>query len=269
MVKVISTANEKGGTGKSATAINIAYNLAEQGYKVLLVDNDKQGNTSTFYGYQNEQYGTHTLFTDENINIQDLVKPTDYENLDIVPTSLLMVLAINQVMFSKSKDDKKEVKRDKRKIYQNAFEQLSNEYDYIIVDNPSSFEINVFNSILASDEIIIPIKVDDHALQGLKSLMQQINNLCKQDEDLTTRTVSLLFTMARGSQLYERRVEEFKEEFLKGDYHFIRNIYDTKIRHREYVTTTTYNKKPLSVASKKNHATIDYQNLVEEILMKG
>lgn len=264
-MKIICIANEKGGVGKSMTAINLAYNLSVEGQRTLIVDNDKQGNTSAFYGIENEPTGTHTLFTDENANIKDLIKPTAFKRLDILPTNLFMVVAINKVTVDRAKEGKA-YKRNVREVYKNAFSQLSEDYDYIIIDNSPTLELNVLNAIFASDEVIVPIKDDEFVLQGIKTLMAQINNACTKE---STKEVSLVFTFTRGSKAYRKRMDNTKEAFLQGEYNFKRNIYNSSVRDRKFIENTTYSKKPLSVASKKNQATIDYKNLTEEILMKA
>lgn len=258
-MRVVSINNLKGGTGKSTTAINLSENLASKGYKILLIDNDKQGNTSDFYNRFNEELkGTHNMLTDEEVDMKCLIMNTDYKNLDIISTNLNLLIADKKIMF--------DTMRPQQTRYKEALEQVKDFYDYCIIDNAPSLDISVINSICASDEIIIPMKVDNFSTQGLEILMDQLESLTKHfNKNLDT--VSLLFTQVQHSKYIKDGITEISNEFLKDDSTRIkRNVYNTKIRHTVEVVKSTFEKQPLSEYNPRATATEDYLQFTNEFL---
>ncbi len=258
-MKIIAITSLKGGTGKSTTTINLGANLAENGKRVLIIDNDKQGNTSDFYERFNEDLkGTHNMLTDEDVSMKNLIMNTDYENLDIVSTNLNLLLADKQIMF--------DTMRPQQTRFKKALEQVKDYYDYCLIDNAPSLDVSVINAICAADEIIIPVRIDNFSSQGLAILLEQLESFKKHfNEDL--KKISLLFTHDQHSTYIKNGIIELAETFTNDSKNTIEHkVFNTTIRSTVEVAKSTFAKKPLYVFNPKATATEDYSNFTDEFL---
>ena len=169
-MKTISVINLKGGVAKTISSVNIAHILAAvHGYKVLLVDNDKQGNASKImnrHGY--EAAGVAEVMTDRSIDTAAVIQNTDYEGLDIITANMNLLTANLTVMLDQS--------RPQQTRFRKALQQVAGEYDYCIIDNAPDINISTINALVASDDVIVPITIDDFSLDGLAELKEQIDN---------------------------------------------------------------------------------------------
>ncbi|MCM1220861.1 MAG: ParA family protein [Lachnospiraceae bacterium] len=170
-MKVISLLNLKGGVAKTFTAVNMAYELYRRGYKVLLLDNDKQGNLSKTYGrYDAESIAPITkLLSGEWTRVTELINHTNYAGVDIVSANMSLMGATWQLTAAETGN---QIERYKRLIQAVG----SNYYDYCIIDNPPDIGLNVVNALVVTDEVIVPVKIDEWALEGLDILADQIED---------------------------------------------------------------------------------------------
>lgn len=170
-MKVLSLLNLKGGVAKTFTTVNMAYELHRRGYKVLLLDNDKQGNLSKAYGrYDAESIAPITrLLSGEWTRVTELINHTDYEGIDIVSANMSLMGATWQLTATETGN---QIERYKRLIQAVG----SNYYDYCIIDNPPDIGLNVVNALTITDEVIVPVKIDEWALEGLDILADQIED---------------------------------------------------------------------------------------------
>ncbi|MFV0503234.1 MAG: ParA family protein [Lachnospirales bacterium] len=262
-MRIISIANLKGGVGKSTTTINLGYNLSKQGYKVLLVDNDKQGNTSEFFccSQDDDEKGTHTILLEKKINMKELIVNTKYENLDIIPTNMKLLEADMRLLLDTS--------RPREKIYEKAFAQVASDYDYCIIDNTPSLDFSVVNALVCANEVIITVKIDNFCKTGLNILAEQIDNLKDSDGfNIKLNKATVLFTMCNNSN-----VSKDGNEYIKSTLSNLSNLieyksFETKISRTVVVYESTFAKKPLSIYNNKSTASIDYEKLAEEFLSK-
>lgn len=175
-MKIISVINLKGGVAKTTTAVSLAELLAEgdrrrkrKGSRVLLFDNDKQGNTSRMFGVYNGEREAEACRIIKTGRITGNIRDTKEENLDIVPCNYFMELAELEI-----KADKEHAQHDR---YKSALHEVSGQYDYCIIDNPPDLGMNVINAMVATHEIIIPVRLDAYSLDGLEELVEQINQI--------------------------------------------------------------------------------------------
>ncbi len=257
-MKILSILNLKGGVGKTTTSINLAYNLSRKGYKVLIVDNDKQGNTSEFFNLLDErEKGTQTMLIDKSVNMKNIICKTEFENLDIVPTNMMLQYADKKVML--------DVVVPQQQRYKKALEQVKEEYDYCIIDNSPSLDISVVNGLVCADEVIVTIKADNFCKVGLSILSEQLN-LIKENYNNNLSKVNVLFTMVNQSNISKKGSEDIKDSLFSLSENLNFNYYETEIRRTIKVDETTFAKKPLSLYMNNATATIDYENLTDEIL---
>ncbi len=254
-MKIISIINLKGGVAKTISSVNIAHILAAvHGYKVLLVDNDKQGNASKImnrHGY--EAPGVAEVMTDRDIDMKAVIQHTDYEGLDIITANMNLLTANLAVMLDQS--------RPQQTRFRKALQQVAGQYDYCIIDNAPDINISTINALVASDDVLIPITIDDFSLDGLAELKEQIDNT---REDLNP---ALCFRGCFITQ-YDRtnEADQQGEEYLKAWNEYL--VFDTHIRRTAKMKPCTFERKPILVYSSRCVAAQDYKAFVKEYLEK-
>ena len=178
-MRVISVLNLKGGVAKTFTAANVAYELYRRGYRVLLIDNDKQGNLSKAYSrYDAENIAPVTkLLAGDWCNVDELIQHTDYEGIDIVTANMSLFGATWNLT---KEDSENQIERYKALVYAKVQYYgdctVYGKYDYCIIDNPPDIGLNVVNALAITDEVIVPVKVDEDALEGLDIVTEQIED---------------------------------------------------------------------------------------------
>lgn len=249
-MKTISIINLKGGVAKTISSINIAYTLVkEHGKKVLLIDNDKQGNTSKFFRLHGDNNdGIAELLTVRDLDIKDVIQQTQYEGLDIITANMNLLRANKEILL--------DVSRAQQTRLRKALAQLDDEYDYCIIDNAPDINMTVINALVASDDVLVPIKVDQFTFDGLKQLVDQIEDVREFNDNLTFR--GCFITMFQKNSVNKQGSEYL---FSSTDY----PLFHTKIRKTVKVDETTFAGKPL-LDYKKSTAGQDYRELVNEYL---
>ncbi|MCW8850596.1 MAG: AAA family ATPase, partial [Melioribacteraceae bacterium] len=169
MPNIIAIANQKGGVGKTSTAINLSASIAAAEYKTLLIDIDPQANSTHGLGvYDNEKSVYDVIIGAESV--ADCIVNTYMPNLDILPSTIDLVGAeVEIVSFEK-----------REKLLKVALEDFNHDYDFIIIDCPPSLSLLTLNALTASDSVIIPVQCEYFALEGLGQLLNTINVVRKQ-----------------------------------------------------------------------------------------
>lgn len=173
-MKVISIINLKGGVAKAMSSINISHILATiHNKRVLIVDNDKQGNTSKLFGVCDlDKKSISDVMLDKNVDIKNVIVKTQYENLEIIQANMDLLSANLEIIKNEKMNMQEQVI-----ILKNALDKIKNEYDYCIIDNPPDINITVMNALAASDDVLIPIRLDKFTLDGMEELIDQIENI--------------------------------------------------------------------------------------------
>ena len=168
MGKIISFANQKGGVGKTTSAVNIAASLGVLGYKVLLIDLDPQGNATSGVGImkKNLKATAYEMLTSD-ISPKEVVIPTNYDNLSIIPTHTTLARAESELGDMENGEF----------VMSKKLETLRNDYDYVIIDCPPSLGMLTVNAMTASDGVVIPMQCEFFALEGLSQLMFTISRI--------------------------------------------------------------------------------------------
>lgn len=253
-MKILSIINLKGGVAKTTSSVNMAHILAAvHGYRVLLVDNDKQGNVSKIlnrHGY--DKPGVAQVMTDRKIEPSEVIQNTEIENLDIITANMNLLTANIEVMLDQS--------RPQQIRFKKFLEKISNQYDYCIIDNAPDINISTINALVASDDVMVPITIDDFAIDGLEELKEQIDNT---REDLNPDLVFRGCFITQYDRTNEADIQG--EAFLKTlDY----PLFQTHIRRTPKMKPSTFARMPILEYSPTCGASIDYKKLVEEWLNK-
>lgn len=250
MAKIISLINQKGGVGKTTTAINIATYLADAGKLVLLVDLDPQGNASSGLGVdvRNLEKGLyHSLVGGEHP--RNIILRSENSGHDLLPSSQdLAGAGIELVHF-----DNREFK-----LY-DVLRQIRTEYDYIIIDSPPSLGLLTINGLVASDEVLIPVQTEYYALEGLSQLLQTIELVQKHLQPNLQIMGAVLTMFDKRNRLARQVVREMRNHFPG---HVFESVIPRSIRLAE---APSYGKSILSFDSLSKGAR-SYKNLVREIL---
>ncbi|MCF1684403.1 AAA family ATPase [Tetragenococcus halophilus] len=217
MVRIISVANQKGGVGKSTTAVNLGACLAYLGKKVLLVDIDAQGNATSGVGIRKPDVvqDVYDVLINE-IKLEDTILPSSRANLDVVPATLQLAGAEIELTAMMARESR----------LKTAIDELKEQYDFILIDCPPSLGHLTINAFTASDGILIPVQCEYYALEGLSQLLNTVRLVQKHfNPELEIEGVLLTMYDAR-TNLGVEVVEEVRRYFQEKVYHTIipRNV---------------------------------------------
>ncbi|MFV1950378.1 MAG: ParA family protein [Nitrospinota bacterium] len=204
MGKVISVVNQKGGVGKTTTAINLSACLAMAEKKVLLIDFDPQGNTSSGIGIDRKEIGVsiYNILIGET-DIKNAVYKTEMEYLCVIPATMDLIGAEIELVGMEKRETRLKI----------ALEQIRDEYKFIIIDTPPSLGLLTINSLTAADSVLIPLQCEYYALEGLSHLLRTIK-LVKSSLNPCLTTEGILLTMHDGRTLISNQIfEEVKRYF--------------------------------------------------------
>lgn len=245
-MKTISIINLKGGCAKSTTAINMAALLAEKhGKRILLIDNDPQGNTSQFFG----EYEEDSLCGSAEIlmNKEPLIRQT-IEGIYLIDANMTLLEADNELRSSAERQDNR---------IASFLAEKAADYDYCIIDNPPAILMCTINALCASDEVIVPVMLDNWALDGVEVITKQIEDLHALNPRL--KIAGILLTNYKKSN-----ENEMAEKWLRENCPY--RVFETRIRHSDKVVTSTYYKKYLEKYSPRSAAAVTYRRFVREYL---
>ena len=205
MGKAIAIFNQKGGVGKTTTNINLAACLAAKGKKILILDIDPQGNTTSGVGISKRglKVTTHEILIEDTYRPEEAIIPTGIKNLDIMPASVQLAGAEVELIQIAGRE-----KRLKK-----AIDQVKPNYDYIFVDCPPSLGLLTINSLTAVDSVLIPIQCEFYALEGVSQLMSTIE-IVKKNSNPDLQIEGVILSMFDGrTNLSIQVVEEVKNYF--------------------------------------------------------
>lgn len=258
-MRVISIINLKGGVAKTTTTVNMACLLAEKGYKVLIVDNDKQGNASKAFGMYDPESGDNMARVMlETVPLIDIVKRTKYENLDIAPANMDLLEANLRVIADVSRAQQTRIKRALEKESEISQVSAAEEYDFIIFDNAPDINMSIINALVVSDDVIVPLEIDQYSFDGLDILLEQIAEV-KEDFNPKINFMGCLITKYREREDVQAQGAEVLEKKCK--------TFHTRIRRTEQKPQeSTFARIPLVEYSTRCGASKDYRSFVDEYL---
>ncbi|MFA5059335.1 MAG: AAA family ATPase [Candidatus Omnitrophota bacterium] len=250
MGKVISVCNQKGGTGKTTTTINLSAALALSGKKILLVDADPQGNSTSGLGI-NKNTITKSIYNVllNQLTVDEIALPTEVPNLKVAPCNINLTGAEIELVGVISRETR----------LKKALEKAKNDYDYIFIDCPPSLGLLTLNALVASDSIIIPIQCEFYALEGVSQLLKTIN-LIKDGLNSSLDIEGVVLTMADfRTNLTNEVISEIKSYFKE-------RVYKTIIPRNIKLSEAPSFGKPISLYEKSSIGAKRYEELAREFL---
>lgn len=252
MGRMIAIANQKGGVGKTTTAINLSACLAEKGQKVLAVDIDPQGNMTSGLGLEKEAVDKtiYDLMIGE-ATIEDVIYKEVIENLDILPTDINLSGAEIELIGTDNKEF----------IIRNEVHKVKEEYDFIIIDCPPSLSVLTINAMTTADTVLVPIQCEYYALEGLSQLIHTIE-LVKERLNPGLEMEGVVFTMYDARTNLSLQVVENVKDNLN------QTIYKTIIPRNIRLAEAPSYGMPINKYDSKSTGADSYRRLAEEVINK-
>lgn len=254
MGKVIAIANQKGGVGKTTTAINLAASLAVLEKKVLIIDADPQANTTSGLNFSPDNDQKRTLYEVMigKIDISDALIQTEIANLQMIPSHINLVGAEIEMLETPERES----------VMKNAIAPVRGDYDYIIIDCSPSLGLITVNSLTAADSVIIPVQPEFFALEGLGKLLQTIR-LVQNGVNPSLTIEGFVVTMFDGRTKVHTQVEAELRE------HFKDMVFNTIIQRNIRLSEAPSHGKPIILYDVICNGTANYLNLAKELLEKN
>ena len=253
MGRIIAIANQKGGVGKTTTAINLSATLAEAGQKVLAVDFDPQGNETSGLGLEKEnlEQTVYELLIGD-CKLSDCLVKEVQPNLDVIPSNVNLAGAEIELLEMD----------DKEKILRGFLRRIKKNYDFIIIDCPPSLSLLTINALVAADTVLVPIQCEYYALEGLNQVMKTIQ-LVKKGLNPKLEMEGVVFTMYDSRTNLSNEVVQSVRESLNE------NIYNTMIHRNVRLAEAPSYGKPITLYDTRSVGAEDYRMLAAEVIKRG
>jgi chromosome partitioning protein len=252
MGKIVSLANQKGGVGKTTTAINLSASLAACERSVLLVDLDPQANATSGVGLsKSEQKSMYPVLTD-GLNIREIIRPTELPNFHVAPSSVDLVAA--EIELSD------EIGRE---FYlRKALAEVAKEYDYILIDSPPSLGLLTVNGLAAANSVLVPMQCEYFAIEGVAQLMNTVERV----RDILNPNLEI---EGIALTMYDERVNLARQVAEEVRSHFAEKVYATVIPRNVRLGEAPSFGKPIILYDIRSKGSEAYVNLAKEFIQRA
>ncbi|MBQ3348200.1 ParA family protein [Candidatus Saccharibacteria bacterium] len=251
MAKVICITNQKGGVGKTTTAVNLCYYLAKDKYKTLLVDFDPQGNATSGLGIEKNDGKLKSTMTEVILNtaeMKDVIIKTKYKNYDLAPTTPELANAEVEIT--------NQQKRFTR--LRDAVNAVRDDYDYIVIDLPPSLSLLTVNGMIASDYLLLPVQTEFYALEGVAQLLESMKLVMKQANP-NLKLIGVLATM------YDKRTSLSAQVFSEIQKYFKQLAFKTTIPRNVRLAEAPSHGAPVGAYDKFSKGAKAYKDFTKEL----
>ena len=250
MGRIIAVANQKGGVGKTTTSINLSASLAEIGQKVLTIDMDPQGNTTSGLGIdKNSVENTVYELLLDDISVEECIYPSVMEGLDVIASNINLSGAEVELISIENKEY----------LLKQKIDSVKAKYDFVVIDCPPSLNLLTINAMTTSDTVLVPIQCEYYALEGLTQLIHTID-LIKERLNENLQIEGVVFTMFDGRTNLSLQVVENVKENLD------RNIYKTIIPRNVRLAEAPSYGMPINMYDTRSTGAEAYRLLAEEVI---
>jgi len=250
-MRTIVITNQKGGCGKTTTAVNLAAALAQMGHKVLIVDLDSQAHATLGLGYEPDSLDKtiyHSL-ANKQLPISKVITTTKIKGLDLVPSNILLAKAQNELTAIPRKEY----------LLADHLKAVSGKYDFCVIDCPPSLGLLTFNALVASTDVIVPVQVHYYALEGLKQLLETVKIARKRFYPCSVKILGILLTFVEGKATLSHQVEHQMRHF------FGNLVFDTVIHSSISLAEAPSAGESITTYAPESKGASDYMALAEEV----
>lgn len=250
MARIVAVANQKGGVGKTTTAVNLAASVAASGHKVLLVDFDPQGNASSSVGYTKDriELSVYDALVGE-IDFADCIRPTEITTLWVAPATIELVGAEIELISSDSREG----------FLQRALASVVDQFEYIVIDCPPSLGMLTLNALVAADGVVVPMQAEYFALEGLSALLSTIERV-RTSYNQRLNLEGILFCM------YDPRTNLSGQVRGEVEEHLPNKVYQTLIPRNVRLSESPSHGKPVLLYDFRCAGTRSYMQLAQEFV---
>ncbi len=251
MGKIISITNQKGGVGKTTTAINLSASIALSGKKVLLIDIDPQGNASSGLGIDANSKGVYELLMGE-ASQKEVICPTEIETLKIIPSRVDLTGAEIELVSREARE----------KVLKTALNGVREDFEFVVIDCPPSLGLLTLNALTASNSVLIPMQCEYYALQGLSYLLKTLK-LIKKSINPDLKVEGILLTMFDSRTLLASQVKDQVQKYFSG--FLLKTIIPRNVRLSEAPS----HGKPIMLYASRSRGADSYVELAKEIISRS
>ena len=256
MARVIAIANQKGGVGKTTTAINLAGSLAENGFRILCVDMDAQANLTVGLGLnlRTIEQSMAEVLTDPAVSIADIIIPTQNAGIDVAPSTIDLSAAENTLFSAIGRE---------HALRESLQGDVLDRYDFVLIDCPPTLGLLTINALVAAESVIIPVQTQYYALKGFSALVGVITQIRNRGLNPNLRILGLLPTFFDGRTLLGR--DMLDELRGMGDHH----IFESMIRQTVRLGEAPLVGRPVTSYATNSEAARAYRGLAREVIELG